>query len=175
MVLKSFFSIKFKSKKFTLKNISEKDIKQNYISSLNKSLYLGSSKNKHTLSSQKKYLNLIKKKKNNLILGLYQNNILVGTAGLQFYKSFKTKNLNLKNAASFGLLIFYNHRGNRYGELLITSVTFILKNFFLSRKIFAAISPYNHQSIKIFENSGFKKIEEKNINSFIYLFMSKKN
>ena len=86
----------------------------------------------------------------------------------QVYKFIKIGNKKLKNAISFGILIFNSHQNKKIGT---NSIKYYSK--FLSKSydnIFSTIHKNNKSSIKVFLKSGFKKINIKSNNTKFYFY-----
>tara|TARA_B100000959_G_C14988557_1_gene626684 strand:+ start:3250 stop:3756 length:507 start_codon:yes stop_codon:yes gene_type:complete len=167
MIFKNSINFKIKSRLFKIKNIKLSDISNNYINSLNSSKYLRY-KRKYSILSQKKYIKKIKESSNNCIVGIYFKEELIGTMNSQVHKFIKIGNKRLKNAISFGILIFNNYQNKKIGA---NSIKYYSK--FLSKSyenIFSTIHKNNKNSIKVFVNSGFKKINFKTNNTQFFFY-----
>ena len=148
------FKIFVKKKIYIFKKIELKEVNRDYIESLSFARYLNKKK-KYTIRLQKKYLQNIEKKKRSFILGFFNKKKLLGTMGCQLHKKIIVGKKKYYNSASFGVLVFSKFRNKKLGQLMVTSFSKILREFFHIKLIFINIHPNNSVSRKIFINSSF--------------------
>jgi len=75
--------------------------------------------------------------------------------GCQLHKKIMVGKKKYYNSASFGVLVFSKFRNKKLGQLMVTSFSKILREFFHIKLIFINIHPNNSVSRKIFINSSF--------------------
>ena len=143
-----------KKKIYIFKKIELKEVNRDYIESLSFARYLNKKK-KYTIRLQKKYLQNIENKKRSFILGFFNKKKLLGTMGCQLHKKIIVGKKKYYNSASFGVLVFSKFRNKKLGQLMVTSFSKILREFFDIKLIFINIHPNNSVSKKIFINSSF--------------------
>ncbi len=167
MIFPNKIKFKLKRSSFYLNRLYIKNIKAEYIDSLNKSRFL-KFKKKHTLKSQKLYIKKINASLNNFILGIYKNKKLVGTMNVQTYKKLNIGNKKFKNIVSFGILIFNKYQKMNIGKNSIKNISQCLSQIY--NNVFSTIDRRNNPSIKAFKYAGFKQMKYKKGNTLFFKY-----
>ena len=147
-----------------IRYLSEDDITNNYLETLNDKEYMRFSQNSkylHTLETQKSYIKRFQntvEKPERLIFGIYSQEQLCGT--LTTHISYQERKCNI------GVLIFKNQAKEGLGTKALNTISLWLSSKFPEFEIEVGTSVENQGMIKLASNAGFQKKISRNANIY---------
>ena len=157
MEFKKKLYIKFKNKKYNIKQIKKAHINFNYLKSIKKyKTFLSNPKN--TQKKQREYIDKIITSKTKFILGIFKDKNLIFTSGLQLSK--KKTSLGILNIDSK-----YKKKG--IAKVFLYTIMNHFKNYSKIKYFIAGVDMKNLPSIRLFKSLNFK-LKNKNKNNFLF-------